>query len=59
MTAIRTYSVVPSDFTEIIELGRCMHEESVYRHFDFSPPNVLCCCIPASLTRRRTLPGSL
>lgn len=37
MTAIRTYSVVPSDFTEIIELGRCMHEESVYRHFDFSP----------------------
>tara|TARA_R110000822_G_scaffold74370_3_gene178647 strand:- start:860 stop:1330 length:471 start_codon:yes stop_codon:yes gene_type:complete len=36
MTPIRTYIVVPADFAEIIELGRQMQQESVYRHFNFS-----------------------
>lgn len=37
MTNIRTYPIVPADFVEVIELGRDMHQESVYRQFDFSP----------------------
>ena len=37
MTNIRTYPIVPADFVEVIELGRDMHQENVYRQFDFSP----------------------
>lgn len=36
MTYIRTRTAVPEDLAEILALGQQMHEESAYRHFNFS-----------------------
>ena len=36
MTAIHTRTASPEDLPEILALGQQMHEESAFRHFDFS-----------------------